>query len=86
MEEPPAVAAGTTAVTGRILHFADLQRICSPDGPAPRLVVVCRWADREGIRYRYDRKGRIWTTIDAVNAALGIAEPAANQENAMELI
>ncbi|MDV2452681.1 hypothetical protein [Xanthomonas hortorum] len=73
-------------MTGRILHFADLQRICSPDGPAPRLMVVCRWADREGIRYRYDRKGRIWTTIDAVNAALGIAEPAANHENAMELI
>ncbi|MBB5531540.1 hypothetical protein GGD72_002323 [Stenotrophomonas maltophilia] len=59
----------------QILHFTDLQRICAPDGPPPRAVTVRRWADREGIRYKYDRRGRIWTTLDAVNAALGLTEP-----------
>lgn len=59
----------------QILHFTDLQRICAPDGPPPRAVTVRRWADREGIRYKYDRRGGIWTTIDALNAALGLIDP-----------
>lgn len=62
-------------LTDRIVRFAALQRICSPDGPPPRPATVRRWADKEGIRYKYDRNGGIWTTLDAVNAALGLAEP-----------
>ncbi|WP_254574429.1 hypothetical protein [Stenotrophomonas acidaminiphila] len=62
-----------------ILHFADLQKLCAPEGPPPTPTTVARWADREGIRYRYDRKGRIWTTLDALNAALGIHAPAPDQ-------
>jgi hypothetical protein len=59
-------------MTGQILYFVDLQRICEPDGPPPRLAAVVQWAEREGIRYRYDRRGRIWTTLEAINAAMGL--------------
>lgn len=56
----------------RILHFSDLQRICAPDGPSPTPLTVERWAADQGIRYKYDRRGRIWTTTEAVNASLGV--------------
>ncbi|WP_240336170.1 hypothetical protein [Stenotrophomonas sp. B1-1] len=59
----------------KILRFGDLQRICAPQGPPPRPATVRRWADREGIRYKYDRQGGIWTTLDAINAALGLIPP-----------
>lgn len=74
--ETPAGMAGRHPL---ILHFADLQQICAPEGPPPTPATVARWANREGIRYRYDRKGRIWTTLDALNAALGIHAPAPDQ-------
>ena len=32
---------------------------------------------KQGVRYFYGRQG-IWTTIEALNAALGVAAPAAN--------
>ncbi|AJQ84919.1 hypothetical protein BRM22_17745 [Xanthomonas oryzae pv. oryzae] len=79
MEDPPSMAAGAAAMTERILHFEDLQRIYAPDGPRPQVASVVRWADRTGIRYQYDRRGRIWTTLDAINASLGLVT-AANQE------
>lgn len=60
----------------QILHFTDLQRICAPDGPPPSPATVERWAGNQGILYKYDRRGRIWTTTDAVNVALGL--PAAS--------
>lgn len=56
----------------RILQFADLQELCSP-GEKPRLSTVVRWADEAGIRYKYDGKGGIWTTLSALEAALGMA-------------
>jgi len=56
----------------QILHFTDLQRICAPDGPPPTPTTVERWADAQGILYKYDRRGRIWTTVEAINAALGL--------------
>ncbi len=55
--------------------------MCRPNvgGPLPRLATVVRWAEDQGIRYKYDAQGGIWTTLDAVNAALGVA--AANDAN-----
>lgn len=59
---------------GHVLQFEDLQRMCrpNPDAPMPKLSTVVRWAEQQGIRYKYDGQGGIWTTLEAVNAALGI--------------
>ena len=62
---------------GPILQFEDLQELCQP-GAHPRLATVERWARAQGVRYRYDGKGGIWTTVDALNAALGVV--AANED------
>lgn len=56
----------------RILQFSDLQELCKPD-EKPRLPTVVRWADENGIRYKYDGKGGIWTTLSALESALGVA-------------
>lgn len=63
---------------GTVLQFEDLQELCRPK-TQPRLATVERWARDQGIRYRYDGRGGIWTTTDALNAALGLA---ANEETA----
>ena len=63
---------------GPILQFEDLQELCQPGGH-PRLARVEKWARAQGVRYRYDGKGGIWTTVDALNAALGVT-PASNDE------
>lgn len=63
---------------GPVLQFDDLQELCKP-GEHPRLATVEAWARRQGVRYRYDGKGGIWTTTEALNAALGIG-PAANDD------
>jgi hypothetical protein len=55
-----------------IISFEQLQRICAPKGPAPRASTVRRWAERQGIRYRSDGAGGIWTTQEALNRALGL--------------
>lgn len=62
-------------MSDRIVPFEQLQRMCVPDGPLPRTSTVRRWADRQGIRYKYDRGGGLWTTVDALNAALGLGPP-----------
>lgn len=62
-----------------VLQFHDLQELCRP-GASPRLATVESWAKREGIAYRYDGKGGIWTTQDALNSALGIRQ-AANSDH-----
>lgn len=59
-------------MTGRVLTFEDLRKLCAPDGPTPRAATVVRWALAQGIRYKYDGRGGIWTTVDALNAALGV--------------
>lgn len=60
-----------------IVPFEDLQDLCQPGGN-PRRATVEAWARRQGIPYKYDGKGGIWTTIEAVNAALGLG--AANDQ------
>ncbi|MBN8260951.1 MAG: hypothetical protein J0L59_01345 [Xanthomonadales bacterium] len=61
----------------RILQFEDLQEMCRP-GKKPRLATVARWADDNGIRYKYDGEGGIWTTLDAVERAVRGGNPAGN--------
>lgn len=56
---------------GPVLQFSDLQELCRP-GERPRLATVETWARAQGIAFRYDGKGGIWTTVDALNAALGL--------------
>lgn len=54
-----------------IFTYADLRAMCKPGGN-PTLATVERWLTRQGIRYHYDGEGGVWTTLDAINAALGI--------------
>lgn len=65
---------------GSILQFEDLQQLCCP-GRRPRLATVESWARRQGIRFQYDGRGGIWTTLDALNTALGIRPPANESNN-----
>lgn len=69
-----------------VVHFAALQRLCRPSGPPPRASTVCRWADRQGIRYKYDAQGGIWTTKAALNAALGLGQADPEMEREEDLI
>ncbi|HDS1826700.1 TPA: hypothetical protein QEM95_08715 [Stenotrophomonas maltophilia] len=55
-----------------ILQFHDLQELCQT-GKKPRLATVIRWANECSIHFLYDGSGRIWTTMDAPNEALGLA-------------
>lgn len=55
-----------TMIADSILQFTDLQELCRP-GKKPRLSTVARGASSQGIKYRYDGKGGIWTTTDALN-------------------
>jgi hypothetical protein len=54
-----------------ILTFDDLREI-SRLGPNARLASMERWARLNEIRYKYDGKGGIWTTVEALKAALGV--------------
>lgn len=65
---------------GSILQFEDLQQLCSP-GKRPRLATVEAWARRQGIRFQYDGRGGIWTTLEALNAALGLRAAANDSTN-----
>jgi hypothetical protein len=56
---------------GPILQFEDLQELCRP-GEHPRLSTVEAWARRIHLRYTYDGKGGILSTVDALNAAIGV--------------
>lgn len=56
---------------GPILSFDDLRSI-SRLGETAKLATVERWAKRAGIKYQYDGRGGIWTTVDAMNAAVGL--------------
>lgn len=59
---------------GPVLQFQDLQRLCRPDPDAapPRLATVVKWATDQGIPFKYDGNGGIFTTVDALNQALGL--------------
>ncbi|KUF35094.1 hypothetical protein AO826_20555 [Xanthomonas phaseoli pv. manihotis] len=65
---------------GPVLQFEDLQQICKP-GEHPRLATVEGWARTSGIKYQYDGRGGIWTTLDALNYALGLRTEAVNAPN-----
>lgn len=73
---------------GPVLQHEDLQRLCRPDpaAPAPSLATVERWARKIGLRYSYDAKGGLWTTVDALNAALGIQAANDGKYSAEEVL
>ncbi|MGY3265854.1 hypothetical protein ACVWZN_001927 [Lysobacter sp. HA35] len=52
---------------GSVLEFADLQRVSGYD----RRADVERWARDIGLSVRPCRGG-VWTTVEALNAALGL--------------
>lgn len=68
---PPQLLLLLSSMIGPVLQFADLQEICRP-GERPRLGTVEAWARSQGVPFRYDGKGGIWTTVDALNHALGL--------------
>lgn len=61
-----------------ILQFDDLRKL-SGLGERAQLATVERWAKREGILYKYDGNGGIWTTMDAMNAALGLPDKQSHE-------
>jgi hypothetical protein len=65
----------TAAPHPAALSHDDLVRLTGYQRPAD----IERWCEQNGVRYFRGRRG-IWTTLDAVNAALGVrdgkAEPA----------
>ena len=67
---------------GTVLQFEDLQRLCRPSAAEgaspPRRATVEAWARRIGLHYTYDAEGGIISTVEALNAALGLGTPAAN--------
>jgi hypothetical protein len=63
---------------GAIIEFDDLRKI-SRLGERATGATVERWAQRAGISYRYDGRGGIWTTLDAINAALGVSRESEPQ-------
>lgn len=67
-------------IGANILQFDDLRRL-SGLGERAQLATVERWAKKAGIKYNYDGRGGIWTTMDAMNAALGLnkTDRAANE-------
>jgi hypothetical protein len=71
---------------GALIEFDDLRKL-SRLGENAQLATVERWAKRAGIRYQYDGRGGIWTTLDAMNAALGTAqEPEPEQYNVERVV
>lgn len=60
---------------GPAVQFEDLQQLTGYQ----RQSDVEECLKRQGIRFFYGRRG-IWTTMEALNAALGVRQPAANAE------
>ena len=56
---------------GPVFDFDDVRRI-SRLGERSTLATVERWARKVGLQYNYDGRGGIWTTLDALNAAVGL--------------
>ncbi len=66
---------------GTVLQFADLQDLCKPKATSrPRRATVEAWARRIGLRYQYDGDGGIISSVEALNQALGVRQPAANAD------
>jgi hypothetical protein len=62
-------------VIGDVYEFPDLQRISGYE----RRADVERWAERAGVPLKPCRGG-FWTTVDALNQALGIVQPGSSSE------
>ena len=78
---------GILKMIGSIIEFVELQRLCRPHGPRPSVTTVIRWAKQQGIRYKLDGCGGIWTTSEALNAALGLTNISlVNSSDIEELI
>lgn len=70
---------------GALIEFDNLRKL-SRLGENAQLATVERWAKRAGIRYQYDGRGGIWTTLDAMNAAVGIAEEPESEQYSVERV
>lgn len=71
---------------GALIEYDDLRKL-SRLGDNAQLATIERWAKRAGIRYQYDGRGGIWTTLDAMNAAVGMAqEPEPEQYNVERVV
>lgn len=56
---------------GPVVTFDELRAI-SELGENAQLATVERWARRINLSYSYNGRGGIWTTVDALNAAVGL--------------
>lgn len=58
---------------GPIFEFEDLQRLFRPSmDPSPSRASVEAWARKIGLKFTYNDGGGILTTVQAVNAAIGV--------------
>jgi hypothetical protein len=69
-----------------LIPFPRLQALCRPGGPPPRPATVRRWCEAHGIRYKIDLDGGVWTTVEALNAALGLLSLGGDAFNPADLI
>lgn len=60
-------------ISKMLVDYDELRRI-SRLGPNAQRATVERWAQQQGILYKPDGHGGIWTTMDAMNAALGLPD------------
>jgi len=72
-------------VIGPLIDFDDLRKL-SRLGDSAQLSTVERWAQRVGIKYQYDGRGGIWTTLDAMNAAVGIEVGGVSQPYSVDKV
>jgi hypothetical protein len=70
---------------GALIEFDDLRKL-SRLGENAQLATVERWAKRAGIRYQYDGRGGIWTTLDAMNAAVGMEQEARSEAYSIDRV
>lgn len=70
---------------GPILQFEDLQELCRP-GEHPRMATVEAWARKIGLRYTYDGKGGLVSSVDAFNAAIGLTSAANGDHYSPDII
>lgn len=55
-----------------IVYLYDDLKAVSRLGKNAQLATVERWAKSIGLEYNYDGRGGIWTTAEAMNAAVGL--------------
>jgi len=70
---------------GALIEYDDLRKL-SRLGESAQLATVERWAQRVGIRYQYDGRGGIWTTLDAMNAAVGVGQDTKSHQYSVDTV